>query len=261
MAGVYRGILRDMKDTYNDTFLIQLKAKLNDIDRERVSWDSIISDNTIEDELKADFLVILETKLLKINSYREKLFAFSKIYYSDYNKTCISITQAEEFYKELESSDEVDEGEDDVNIKSVRNFKSELDKSLNMLLNKRRNISSYSLTIEWFKKIYLAKVGSETKKILLGKKDKISFWKNGDILYDAVNKQLIITSKIYDKDGNEVRTEESKPNEDINKEDIYYFKVKNKDGEDKLLVFDIATRKVGRNAQIHLKITTRFIDE
>lgn len=259
MAGVYRGVIRDIKNKYNDKFLIQLKAEKKDIDGQRVSWDILIKDTQpIEDALKRDFLATLSTQMQEINSLRRNLFLFSGEYYVKYQEICDNITTAEDFYRELELSNEVDPGEDDENIKSIRKFRSDLDDSLKMILNKRKKISTYSLVIEWYKYLYLNKFTAISKMF---SKKTISFWDNGEILYHVRNNELIFTSRIYDEDGNEIRVEESEPREDINKQDIYYFLVKNEDGEDKTLVFDVKTRKVGKNVDIHLQFITRYLNE
>ncbi len=260
-ASIFRATIDDIANAFTDTYLAQIKAKQYDVAGKRISWDTLIKPSQpIEDALKKDLLDTLEKQPLQIQDLRTTLFEFSKVYYKTYTEISSNIVKAEQFFKALEDADEISPGDDDDNIESIRRFKKAFDQSLEDLLNKRRNISTYSLTIEWFRKIYLDKYGSELKKKLLRQKDKITFWKNGDLLYDAVNSELIFTSRIYDKDGNQLRTEESKPYEDIKKEDIYYYNVKNTNGEDKVLVFDIATRKVGRNVKVHLKITTRFVD-
>jgi hypothetical protein len=265
MAGIYRSVLRDIKNEYNDRFLIRLKAEKKDIGTQRFTWDSIMADVTLENALQADFLTTLTNQPNEINNLRTLLFEFTNFYYTSYNEICTNITKAEEFYKELEFSSEVDP-EDDTNIQLIRGFRAELDKSLNMLVNKRKNISTYNLVIKWYKTLYLSVVQTSASAMMQRikrafSKEKIGLWTNGNILYDVPNNKLIFTSRIYDADGNKIGEEESDPLEDINKQDIYYFRVKNEDGEDKTLVFDIRTRKIGKNISVHLQFITRYIDE
>lgn len=254
-AFVYQEMIGKVYNNTKTSILDDLKNTNITVGSDLVNWSDIVGKQTpIENDIKTNFINTLEYNFAAINTYKQKLFELNIYLDTKIKEQKQNINHALWAADELKSVFEFRD-EDELNIESIERFNTGLDDMLDRLIQKRKEVTTYNLAIEWYKKTKAGITGLVSDR-------PIDIWANGEVLYRKEllkDSEILLSYRVYDDDGNLVKLIKVSPLQDMTKLDIYSYIVKDSRGKEKPVEFGIRPLRRGANQRVQIKFTIKDI--
>jgi hypothetical protein len=249
----YKLRIKEIGETYTPKYLSLLKAEVIEVDGIRVNWDTLVGKRLdIENELKTNFLDTLATRMREILVLRKQLKEINNFLIEHQEEINFQINTAKDLGEELKYLMAFDTDEE-THITNLLSFSKNFNDAMNLLIKKRKEITSYAFAMRWYesekRESILSGVLSDIKLAMAGK--------YGDFYYSrgiTKENEILVSYRVYDH-GTFIKSVKAHPNQNINTEEIYFYRILDTEGKEKEVEFKVETTKRGTNKKYTLRFT------